>query len=90
MASTMIGIARFSSAAGSGGTIKDRQALEAAINNNIQLIQQLTSNTQKTRGKRLFKIIWSMPRSRSILIDQILNWRINSKTTSNSWNQSWL
>ena len=50
MASTMIGIARFSSAAlAVSNNQKDRQALEAAINNNIQLIQQ--SDSQITQKK---------------------------------------
>ena len=50
MASTMIGVARFSSAAlAISSNQKDRQALEAAINNNIQLIQQ--SDSQITENK---------------------------------------
>lgn len=50
MASTMIGIARFSSAAlAISSNQKDRQALEATINNNIQLIQQ--SDSQITENK---------------------------------------
>ena len=52
MASTMIGIARFSSAAlAISSNQKDRQALEAAINNNIQLIQQSDSRITENKLK---------------------------------------
>lgn len=50
MASTMISIARFSSAAlAISSNQRDRQSLEAAINNNIQLIQQSDSRITKNK-----------------------------------------
>jgi prepilin-type N-terminal cleavage/methylation domain-containing protein len=55
MASTMMGIARFSGAAlAVSSNQKDRQSLEAAINNNFQLIQQSDSQITKDRLQNNF------------------------------------
>ena len=75
MAGTMIGIARFSSAAlAISSNQKDRQAIEAAINNNIQLIQQ--SDSQITENNLKAKIFSSTfqqacDNPAQFLIDQI-------------------
>jgi Tfp pilus assembly protein PilV len=50
MASILMSVARFSAAALAGSSNqRDRQALEAAINNNIQLLQQADSQITKSR-----------------------------------------
>ena len=75
MASTMMGIARFSSAAlAVSSNQKDRQALEAAINNNIQLIQQSDSQiTQKKLEANIFSKSFAeaCDNPAQFLIDQI-------------------